>query len=373
MVTDTGSKLDDRRQAVSTELEARRSGSAVGWLLVTRAPDRKWQVYFLGAGFGCAGGLPNTAALLDRVHDLASEKPAWGVSKNLEKRLDDAYAFFYPDKGSGFRPEVVDFFSILSAYLQIDQGGLPEGFPDRPLLADLRFAIVHVLCDRLRLLIDADLQAPHDLADDMVQPGRVIITTNWDTLPERLAESRGVPFRLSGPPKAGELTILKLHGSIDWLRPPDAKKPVGTVAYGSVDDLCGSQRARHANVNAATPVLRTRVTNAGALWRTIKGAANDPLMLTMAPGKADALGPLLPLWGDAYRALSAAANIHVVGYSMPADDIEIRTLIRAGVLRGDADPDITVLNPAPDVHSRFRELISREIDSEYRPVPGINT
>ncbi len=340
---------------------------------MTRAPDRRWDVYFLGAGFGCAGGLPNTAALLDRVHDLASAKPAWGVSKDLEARLDDAYGFFYPDKGSGFRPEVVDFFSVLSAYLQIDQGGLPEGFPDRPLLADLRFAIVHVLCDRLRLLDDADMRAGHDLVDQMVQPGRVIITTNWDTLPERLAESRGIPYRLSGPPKDAELTILKLHGSIDWLQPPHAKKPVGTIAYASISDLCASQRARRATLNDATPVIRTRVANAGALWRTIKGAASDPLMLTMTPGKADALGPLLPLWGNAYRALSAAASINVIGYSMPTDDIEIRTLIRAGVLRGEVDPQITVLNPAPDAHTRFRELISREIESEYRPVPPITT
>jgi hypothetical protein len=321
-------------------------------------------VYFLGAGFSCAAGLPNTSALLDRVHSLAGENPAWGISKDLEGRLQTAYEFFYPDKGHGFRPDVVDFFSMLTAYPQIDQGGLPEGFGDRSLLADLRFAIVHVLCDRLRPLNDEALAAPHLLLDQMIRPGVVVITTNWDNLTERLAEARNVPYRLSGKPKASELTILKLHGSIDWMKPDAAKKPVGTVAYANINDLCGGSRDRHGRVTSATPMIRNCIDNAGAQWRTIKGATSDPFMLTMTPGKADALGPLLGLWSDAYRAISAASTLRVVGYSMPADDIEIRTLIRAGVLRGTTDPKIEILNPAPDVHARFRELILRSVSSE---------
>jgi hypothetical protein len=260
---------------------------------------------------------------------------------------------------------------MLSAYTQIDQGGLPEGFPDRVLLQDLRFAIVHVLCDRLRDLTEAHLESSHPLLDEMIQRGSVVVTTNWDTLVERAAEARGVPYRLSGVPSSSELTILKLHGSIDWLKPTAAKKPMGKVAYSSILDLCGGLKDRRATVSTATPIVRTRVASAGTQWRTIKGATIDPLMLTMAPGKADALGPLLSLWSNAYRSMSAARTLKVVGYSMPADDIEIRTLIRAGVLRGNDDPDLIVVNPAPDVHARFREFIHRGVQSEYLPVQQI--
>ena len=188
-------------------------------------------MFFLGAGFSCAAGLPNTAALLASVHGLAQANPAWGVSKNLEQRLENAYAYFYPDKGAGFRPEVVDFFSVLTAYNQIDRTGLPDGFPDRELLADLRFAIVHVLCEGLRALDDATISQPHELLDRMVQPGNIVITTNWDTLVERAAEARGVRYRLCGVPAESELLVLKLHGSIDGLRPSASNKPVGSVAY----------------------------------------------------------------------------------------------------------------------------------------------
>ncbi len=237
---------------------------------VARPPDRKRRVFFLGAGFSCAAGLPNTAALLASVHSLAQDIPEWGVSKNIEQRLQSAYAYFYPDKGPGFRPEVVDFFSVLTAYNQIDRTGMPGGFPDRELLADLRFAIDHVLCEGLRVAEAAKLAAPHELLDRMVLPGNVVITTNWDSLVERTAEAREVPHRLSGHAADGELLILKLHGSIDWLRPSQAKKPVGRIAYAELTELCGSARAHRSSPTTASAVLRTRIPSAGATWRTIK-------------------------------------------------------------------------------------------------------
>jgi hypothetical protein len=334
---------------------------------VSRPPDRNRSVFFVGAGFGCAAGLPNTAELLAEVHRLAQSNVSWGVSKNLEERLTDAYEFFYPERGSGFRPEVVDFFSVLSAYGQIDTGGLPDGFPDRDLLADLRFAIVHVLCDRLRMLSDDILAQEHELLDRMIVKGNIVVTSNWDTLVERAAEARGIAYRLCGRPTDTELSVLKLHGSIDWLRPTDAKKRVTKGNYADVEELLASERARRRNV-VSSKILRTRVENPGATWRTIKGAALNPLMLTMSPGKADALGPLIGLWELAYRAISAASTLEIVGYSMPEDDIEIRTLLRAGVLRGPEYPEIIARNPAPDVHSRIREVILRDVTSDYSPV-----
>lgn len=338
---------------------------------MARPPDRKRAVFFLGAGLGCAAGLPNTAALLASVHELALANPVWGISKNIEHRLAEAYKFFYPDKGASFRPNVVDFFSVLTAYNQIDRKGLPDGFPDRELLADLKFAIVHVLCEVLRELDDPTLAAPHELLDRMLVPGNVVITTNWDRLVERSAEARGVKYRLCGLPTDSELLILKLHGSIDWLRPSSAKKPVGRVAYALLTELTGSARARLSTPTTASLVLRTRIANVGATWRTIKGATAEPFMLTMTPGKADSLAPVLELWEHAYRAVSAAETLEIIGYSMPEDDIEIRTILRAGVLRGPSDPRIIIRNPAPDVHARVRELILRNVESDYMPVVAL--
>ena len=94
-------------------------------------------------------------------------------------------------------------------------------------------------------------------------------------------------------------------------------------------------------------------------------------MVTMARGKAGDLGPLRDVWRDAYGAVSRARRLEVVGYSMPPDDIEIRTLLRAGVQRGDALDEVVVRNPAPDVHIRVRQFLDRDVASEYRGITAV--
>ena len=58
----------------------------------------------------------------------------------------------------------------------------------------------------------------------------------------------------------------------------------------------------------------------------------------MARGKSGDLGPLTGIWKNAYSALSRARTLEIVGYSMPPDDIVIRTLLRAGALRPPSSP-----------------------------------
>jgi hypothetical protein len=88
----------------------------------------------------------------------------------------------------------------------------------------------------------------------------------------------------------------------------------------------------------------------------------------MARGKAGDLGPIRDIWRDAYAALSRASDIYIVGYSLPPDDLEIRTLLRAGVKRG-TPPRITVRNPAPDVHERVWRYVDRTATPDYSSVP----
>jgi hypothetical protein len=71
------------------------------------------------------------------------------------------------------------------------------------------------------------------------------------------------------------------------------------------------------------------------------------------------------MWDDAYRALCAAKELRIIGYSLPDDDVEIRTLLRAGVARG-SHPTVVVQNPEPGVHVRVRTFVMRTAKSDYR-------
>jgi hypothetical protein len=114
-------------------------------------------------------------------------------------------------------------------------------------------------------------------------------------------------------------------------------------------------------------MLRARaVENMSKSWQFIKARTQRPHMIMMSQGKTIDMGPLQQMWDDAYIALCAASNVHILGYSLPGDDIEIRTLLRAGIARGNVRPDVVVLNPEPGVHVRVRTFISRDAQSDYR-------
>jgi hypothetical protein len=245
----------------------------------------------------------------------------------------------------------------------IDLGaGFPGGFADAPqLYRSLKLAIAQMLIDRTRGC-SGTLRAGHAYLDEIVQPGNIVITSNWDVLLERYASLHRVPVRLAegGP---DELTLLKLHGSIDWCLGEHARKTGNTANYAMLNELLFGARPYRPTIPSGSKrngiPIRTRALESwGSAWRLTSGGAREPLMVTMARGKVGDLGPLRKVWRDAYGAVSRAQPLEVVGYSMPPDDIEIRTLLRAGVQRGAGLNEVMVRNPAPEVHLRVRQSIS---------------
>jgi hypothetical protein len=328
----------------------------------------------VGAGLSCALGLPNTAVLVSAVMD-AQKKGPWRHSKPLE-RLPESFAFFYPDgKQKDFRPDAVDFFSTLKSYIETAEG-LPGGLKDAPeLYRTLKFAIARLLIERLRQVDDKLKLGGHAYLDSVVRPGNIAVTSNWDTALERYAWHRGVPVRWSGS-SPDEFVVLKLHGSVDWTLGTSAVKE--EADYAVLGERINAGRSYRIGLPPAgeerdCAALRMRVLDEAwtKAWNFVSSRTTEPHMVTMARGKAGDLGPLAGVWRDAYAAISRARHLEIVGYSMPDDDIEIRTLLRAGVRRGTTLPDITVRNPAPDVHDRVRRFLSHKIRSNYQAVDAL--
>lgn len=332
---------------------------------------RDRNVYVVGAGLSCALGLPNTAMLLDGVLELSNRVARWQRDR-LAEHLEKAFEFFYPDAvHEGYKPDVVDFFSALRTWIDVG-AGFPGGFSDAPqLYRSLKLAIAQMLIEKTKAC-GTRLRAGHDDLDEIVRPGNIVVTSNWDLLLERYASLHGIPVRLSegGP---DELTLLKLHGSIDWCLGEHLRRPANTSNYAVLNELLFGVRPYRPAIPAKTArrgvAVRTRSLESwGSAWRTTSGGAREPLMVTMARGKVGDLGPLRGVWRDAYGAVSRARRLEIVGYSMPPDDIEIRTLLRAGVQRGSGLDEVMVRNPAPEVHLRVRQYLDRGVASDYRGV-----
>ncbi len=336
---------------------------------MARSPARQRNVYFLGAGFSKAFGLPNTAELLSEVHALSDSSSHWGVSRNIPSRLESAYRYFYPEEGKNFRPPVGDFFMVLATYTEVAGAGLPQGFPDNNLLDDLKFAIASILCTRTKV-VDNQLAESHEYLDEVLNPGNIAITSNWDLSLERACIRREIPYRLRWYEDSSSVTILKLHGSIDWTKKEDRKEHWSTSSFYRLEDLINS-RPRHDPLSDREVARCHATENWTRAYQRIKATTNRPYMLTMARGKANNILPLTGIWSDAYNVLSRARVLKIIGYSMPEDDVEIRTLLRAGVKRGNSYPVVSIVNPAPDVHVRIRQQIHNRINSDYAAVQGL--
>ncbi|MDQ3913740.1 MAG: hypothetical protein M3285_00960 [Actinomycetota bacterium] len=184
-------------------------------------PTRTRNVYFLGVGVSCALGLPNTPSPIEEVIRFSGEKQ-WLQTENLPQRLHTVFKYFYPDAvHEGFRPDVVDFFSTLSTYIDVGSG-FRGGFTDAPeLYRQRKFAIAHMLVDRTRNS-EAIRTASNSFLDEVVQPGNIAITSNWDLVVEPSAKATGVPVKLTRGSKT-DFVLLKLHGSVDWCTVEDRR------------------------------------------------------------------------------------------------------------------------------------------------------
>lgn len=331
-------------------------------------PPRDTDVWFFGAGVSSAFGLPNTPALLKCLYDYASP--------DVLGDLESAYQFLYPDaQYNHFQPDVVDFFSALSAFVGVGQGwpgtGLKNG---RDLLRALRRSIARLLIERSRQ-IPAERLKRHEYLTKAVAPGNVIITTNWDPLVERFAELNDIPLRLatsSNKFSPTEVTLIKLHGSVDWTLTSSTSKSYTLEEYANLSERRTDGRTYRIGLPSEEQEGLVRIRSQWSnLWQRVSSRTKEPWLVTMVTGKQDELGPLRPMWRDAYAALGRARTLEVAGYSLPADDVEVRTLLRAGVMRGYSRPPIRVVDPSPATHARFRTLIAHSIESDYFGVPSV--
>jgi hypothetical protein len=341
-------------------------------------PPRDRNVYMVGAGLSCAFRLPNTASLLSETIAFSTTPPGrWLQDEDFQQKLERAFRFFYPDaRHAGFQPDVVDFFSALRTYLDVGAGLVGTGFGDAPeLYRLLRRGIAHLLIERTRRSRSFAGFESHHYLTEMVQPGHIIITSNWDTVIEEFAALHNIPIRLTSRTRKfepNEVALLKLHGSLDWCQGAARAGHHEDTDYSALKELQNPPRPyTHALPSDEDDLVRVRTTSGNA-WQRVRSRSREPYMVTMATGKSDDLGPLREVWRDAYRALSRARTLEIVGYSMPNDDVEIRTILRTGLQRGTRSPTVLVRNPSPDVHHRVRSLLDRSARSDYLPIDGVH-
>ncbi len=307
------------------------------------------RVFILGAGFSKDAGLPLATELTEKIIKSEGLKDLENFQQWAKQLIDEINKV---EKCEDVNIE--QFFDYAQSYKTRQNG--TDAYIEY-MEEDLAYIIC---CEQKKANYDYIKQfANHLTKDDNV------ITFNYDTLVESALSEKKKEWNhgLLDRNKGG-ITILKMHGSIDWF----IFEPING---GKINE--GKERIK---------LFSKEGTEGQELWRTknycslldrktnppqnqIKGNAGlgSNKKLHNIPGSAKT-------WANAFRALRQAEQIYVVGFSMSPYDTLARFFFSICIQDRDKPPDkITVINPeakdknkADEIKTNFTTIFGNNIN-----------
>jgi hypothetical protein len=311
-------------------------------------------VFVLGAGFSHAvhRAMPTVKGLVKPLDDTlrGDAAPIAGIANHIRLKRGDP------------SPDVEALLSSLA----VPQPFLSEH--ENLLNQALFVALSRWLA---RYIFEQQEQAVADLAPwltDLVKvwargPATHIITLNYDSLVEWVALSHlsngapGDPTILVDPrepdaywgPRA---RLLKLHGSVTWFFPGPSYGP--TSAFKDLFGWSGPNIGPH-------PMT----------WDQLTAHAEGLVPLLVPPVTAKSTyfdHPLIrKAWLDARQALDAATCVYILGYSLPAADLQMRALLAEGT----RDKPVVLINVDRSLEQHFMQMLydPSSVDTKFLGEP----
>ena len=373
------------------------------------------RVLIIGAGASKSYGSSPTGYRMPIATDFFSTYSKLEISENPHVLVGAVVN--YVQRTRGVRPESFGSYEedIEQLHSEIEDS-LEEALRSHNRTESLRLLststqLVFMFVSVINEIQNGPVSPVHVTLASKLTPEDTIVTFNWDTLLDRaLAETTkwrpDVGYHLTpmaiyedgwractGAPEnvIRYPTILKLHGSTNWLTSYNVLGDNFKVAFthdSAPDDFfvyvksdkpydCydgrympgytqysygyyptnlpvrGKPPGEGRVVIMATP--RSPFTPKGQYGSD--GLVSMPLIIPPTKHKRyDFYGELFrKLWKQAEMELSEADEIHVYGYSFPRTDIQSAELMKQAFLKRDRIPRVVIVNPAPDaVAERFQ-------------------
>jgi len=270
--------------------------------------------------------------------------------------------------------------------------------------------LIFIFASVINEIQNGPVSKPHRMIANNLKPEDTVITLNWDTLMDRALSvetdwnmnwgygvkprsvfSDGWKPAEERPLNVGAPTLLKLHGSTNWLTgyalldnghpflshdlDPDTlhvfeqtNEPYACFAgrymegyqpysYGyyppNLIDVPGRPAPEGMVIVSARPKVPWR--KEGSAPRG--GLVSMPLIIPPVKQKAyEMFGSLFAdLWSSAETALAEADEIVIIGYSFPRTDLQSNLLFQKAFSRRSSMPRVTIIDPAPQhVADKFR-------------------
>lgn len=200
------------------------------------------------------------------------------------------------------------------------------------------------------------------------QPQNTLITFNYDTLLEESLEEMSISYNLGisnsedffidsecanlvKDSELSGLTILKLHGSMNWVVPGHYGDQILSPS-GKIPDI--------------------RIYKTATDLFTDQARTYDQLILEPPTWNKGKSAPILQkLWNKSVEALNTATRIFIIGYSLPETDMHFKYLMASGLSNNISLEEIVIVNPAFDdpqeseaLRTRIFKIFREEHESE---------
>ncbi len=347
-------------------------------------------VFILGAGASREAGTPLMREFLD-VADVVRETQAGG--SQLREQFDlvfRAIAELDPVFAKS-TIEVDNIESIFAAFEMADLFGR---------LGTLKEVEVHRLTSAIKSVIVTTLEARliFPTANGQIQPPRpydgfaklvreisqpklshqitwsppaiTVMTFNYELAMDYafFVNRMPVSYCLSSKDPEGTVSLLKLHGSLNWTRCPNPKcNVISAIQLQQV--LSGSLSGPPWDVPLDGLGVRLRLSvNLPQCAVCGVPSAPEPLIIPPTWNKTQHYAEIKNVWSVAARHLSEAENIVVIGYSLPETDHFFHYLYALGTVGATRLKRFLIMNPDPSITERFAPLLGPVAKDRVKPI-----
>jgi hypothetical protein len=337
-------------------------------------------VLVLGAGATKACGGPMTADILPEALALPVKRRQ-DLTDLVEKFLSEN--FHLPPaatrKSTDF-PSLPALMSLIDLALDRKQPFGSNWDADRLAIvrAAIEYSIYELIDDRLK---KNPTNIHYDLFNRFDGEPPTVITTNYDIIADNamMAVARGKAEAAGTSPDPGSAfrfpdygcdistpkyrdrakwgTLLKLHGSLNWLYCPNCHAM--EVGIADSERWMANEQWNIKSVDAQYLTDRICCEDCGTRF--------SPVLIAPTHRKDYRNPHVGQIWFKAERALRAATNVVFIGYSLPDDDVEVMYLLKRGLSRPNGGKvQVTVV----EHDLQRRKAIDHDVGRRYRALFG---
>jgi hypothetical protein len=317
-------------------------------------------VLILGAGVSASCGIALTKDILRQsMLKLASED--YQKAKDVNQLL----AYLYQDFRDSYKnyPNIEDFLNILETARSFNSRDFIESkYWTKNDVENVKQIVLRAVTDYIWVFMTGNNRLGHieTFFREYVPLGTVVITFNWDLSVEQALSKRrdhpSIKYQYPGDRDSkGTITLLKPHGSMNWLRKADldglpklkARRLDGDIFICKFVDLLLSH-----DLPGVTPIIVPPVFN-----KDFSGSTEDFNSQIFKK-----------TWISVYKALRYATRLTILGYSLPKEDqfskFVFRRALRNNILEIGREKKrqltMNVVNPDEAVEGTFARLVGRD-------------